>query len=116
MLFTITMTRPVAASLYKQTKVLEQVMQLGWSEGHNVQIETRWSAGDPTIARKNAGELVALAPDVILATGTLGAGVILEATRSVPVVLVIVPDPVGSGFVGSLADPPPLPIISNGLL
>jgi putative ABC transport system substrate-binding protein len=84
---------------------LEALRQLGWSEGHNVQIETRWSAGDPTIARKNAGELVALAPDVILATGTLGAGVTLEATRSVPVVLVIVPDPVGSGFVGSLAEP-----------
>jgi putative ABC transport system substrate-binding protein len=84
---------------------LESLRQLGWSEGHNVRIEARWSAGDLTITRKNAGELVALAPDVILATGTMGAGVMLEATRSVPVVLVIVPDPVGSGFVGSLAEP-----------
>jgi putative ABC transport system substrate-binding protein len=84
---------------------LESLRQLGWSEGHNVRIEARWSAGDPTTTRKNAGELVALAPDVILAVGTMGAGVILEATRSVPVVLVIVPDPVGSGFVGSLAEP-----------
>ena len=84
---------------------LESLRQLGWSEGHNVRIEARWSDGDLTIARKNAGELVALAPDVILAVGTMGAGVILEATRSVPVVLVIVPDPVGSGFVGSLAEP-----------
>jgi putative tryptophan/tyrosine transport system substrate-binding protein len=84
---------------------LEALRQLGWSEGNNVRIEARWSAGDPTITRKNAEELVALAPDVILAVGTMGAGVILEATRSVPVVLVIVPDPVGSGFVGSLAEP-----------
>jgi putative ABC transport system substrate-binding protein len=84
---------------------LEALRQLGWSEGHNVRIETRWSAGDPVIARKDAGELVALAPDVILATATMGAGVILETTRSVPVVLVIVPDPVGSGFVASLAEP-----------
>src|SRR5215470_14565207 len=84
---------------------LEALRQLGWSEGHNVRIETRWSAGDPVITRKNAGELVALAPDVILASGTMGAGVILEATHSVPVVLEVVPDPVGSGFVGSLAEP-----------
>jgi putative ABC transport system substrate-binding protein len=84
---------------------LEALRQLGWSEGHNMRIETRWSAGDPMITRKNAGELVALAPDVILAAGTLGAEVILETTRSVPVVLVVVPDPVGSGFVTSLAEP-----------
>src|SRR4249920_2305391 len=60
---------------------LESLRQLGWSEGHNVRIEARWSAGDPAITRKNAVELVALAPDVILATATMGAGVILEATR-----------------------------------
>src|SRR5262249_6409153 len=84
---------------------LESLRQLGWSEGHSVRIEARWSAGDLTITRKNAGQLVALAPDVILASDTMGAGVILEATRSVPVVLVVVPDPVGSGFVGSLAEP-----------
>ena len=60
---------------------LEALRQLGWSEGHNVRIEARWSAGDPTITRKNAEELVALAPDVILAVGTMGAGVVLEATR-----------------------------------
>src|SRR5262247_1904288 len=59
---------------------LEALRQLGWSEGHNVRIEARWSAGDPAITRKNAGELVALAPDVILASGTMGAGVILESS------------------------------------
>jgi putative ABC transport system substrate-binding protein len=84
---------------------LESLRQLGWSEGHNVRIEARWSAGDPAITRKNAVELVALAPDVILASGSAGLPAILEATRSVPIVFVAVPDPVGSGFVGSLAEP-----------
>jgi putative tryptophan/tyrosine transport system substrate-binding protein len=84
---------------------LESLRQLGWSEGHNVRIEARWSAGDPAITRKNAVELVALAPDVILATGSAGLPAILEATRSVPIVFVVVPDPVGSGFVESLAEP-----------
>jgi ABC-type uncharacterized transport system substrate-binding protein len=84
---------------------LESLRQLGWSEGHNVRIEARWSAGDPAITRKNAVELVALAPDVILASGSAGLPAILEATRSVPIVFVVVPDPVGSGFVGSLAEP-----------
>src|SRR5262245_42477447 len=84
---------------------LESLRQLGWSEGHNVHIEARWSAGDPAITRKHAGELVALAPDVILATGSAGVPAILEATHSVPIVFVIVPDPVGSGFVASLAEP-----------
>jgi ABC-type uncharacterized transport system substrate-binding protein len=84
---------------------LEALRQLGWSEGHNVHIETRWSAGDLAITRKHAGELVALAPDVILASGSAGAAAILQATRSVPVVFVVVPDPVGSGFVESLPEP-----------
>jgi putative tryptophan/tyrosine transport system substrate-binding protein len=84
---------------------LESLRQLGWSEGHNVHIEARWSAGDPAITRKHAGELVALAPDVILAAGAAGLPATLEVTRSVPIVFVVVPDPVGSGFVGSLAEP-----------
>jgi putative tryptophan/tyrosine transport system substrate-binding protein len=84
---------------------LESLRQLGWSEGHNVRIEARWSAGDPAITRKHAAELVALAPEVILAAGSAGLPAILEATRSVPIVFVVVPDPVGSGFVESLAEP-----------
>jgi putative tryptophan/tyrosine transport system substrate-binding protein len=84
---------------------LESLRQLGWSEGHNVHIEARWSAGDPAITRKHAGELVALAPDVILAAGAAGLPATLEVTRSVPIVFVVVPDSVGSGFVGSLAEP-----------
>jgi putative ABC transport system substrate-binding protein len=78
---------------------------LGWTEGGNVQIEARWAAGDVAITRKQAAELAALTPDVILASGSAGAAAILQATRSVPVVFVVVPDPVGSGFVESLAEP-----------
>ena len=84
---------------------LEALRQLGWTEGGNVRIEARWSAGDPAITRKYAAELVALAPDVILATGSSGTAPILQATRSIPVVFVIVPDPVGAGYVESLAQP-----------
>jgi len=84
---------------------LQALRQLGWTEGGNVRIEARWSAGDPAITRKYAAELVALAPDVILATGSTGVAPILQATRSIPVVFVIVPDPVGAGYVESLAEP-----------
>ena len=79
--------------------------ELGWTEGKNVRIEWRWSAGDVASTRKQAAELAALEPDVVLASGSLGAAAILQATRSVPVVFVIVPDPVGAGFVNSLAEP-----------
>jgi ABC-type uncharacterized transport system substrate-binding protein len=84
---------------------LEALRQLGWTDGRNVRIEARWSAGDAAITRKYAAELVTLAPDLILATGGAGTAAMLQATRSVPVVFVIVPDPVGSGFVESLAQP-----------
>src|SRR5262244_4061706 len=84
---------------------LQALRQLGWTEGGNVQIETRWSAGDAAITRKQVAELAALTPDVILAIGSAGVAAILQATRSVPVVFAVVPDPVGSGFVESLAEP-----------
>ena len=84
---------------------LEALRQLGWTDGRNVRIEARWSAGDAAITRKYAAELVALAPDIIVAIGGAGAAAMLQATRSVPIVFVIVPDPVGSGFVESLAQP-----------
>jgi putative ABC transport system substrate-binding protein len=83
---------------------LQTLRQLGWTEGGNVRIEARWSS-DPAITRKYAAELVALAPDVILATGNSGVAPILQATSSIPVVFVIVPDPVGAGYVESLAEP-----------
>jgi putative tryptophan/tyrosine transport system substrate-binding protein len=79
--------------------------QLGWTDGRNVQIEVRWAGGDNVKARKYAEELVALAPDVILATGSTGAESMLKATRTIPIVFVIVPDPVGSGLVERLSRP-----------
>jgi putative tryptophan/tyrosine transport system substrate-binding protein len=83
----------------------QQVLQqLGWTDGRNVRIDYRWGAGSADNARKYAAELVALAPDVILATGPTVEQV-LQATRTVPIVFVIAPDPVGSGFVDSLSRP-----------
>jgi putative tryptophan/tyrosine transport system substrate-binding protein len=84
---------------------LEGLRQLGWTVGRNVEIEYRWSAGIVGDARKAAAELVALGPDVILATGSASLAPLLQATSSVPIVFAIVPDPVGAGFVVSLARP-----------
>ena len=81
------------------------VQQFGWTIGRNVRIDSRWPVGDSERTRRYAAELVALAPDVILATGSAAAAPLLQATRTVPVVFVIVPDPVGAGFVNSLARP-----------
>lgn len=83
----------------------EALEQLGWVDGRNVRIEVRW-ATDTAEIRKHATELVALAPDLIVsATGTATVGPLLEATRAVPIVFVLVIDPVGAGFVSSLARP-----------
>jgi putative ABC transport system substrate-binding protein len=79
--------------------------QLAWTVGRNVQIDYRWGAGDADRIRKFAAELVALAPDVILSTGSPSAAALQQATRTVPIVFVTVVDPVGSGFVDSLARP-----------
>ena len=78
---------------------------MGWSDGRNLQIDYRWGAGDADRMRKYAAELVALAPDVILASGTATVAPLLQATRTVPIVFVQVADPVGAGFVDSLARP-----------
>ena len=80
------------------------LQQLGWTVGRNVQIDYRWGTGDVDRVRRYAKELVALAPDVILVAGT-SIEQLLQATRTVPIVFVIVPDPVGSGFVDSLSRP-----------
>ena len=78
--------------------------QLGWVDGRNVRIDTRWATADDI--RRHAAELAELAPDVILAaTGTLTVAPLLQATRTVPIVFVLVIDPVGAGFVASLARP-----------
>jgi len=81
------------------------LQQLGWSDGRNVRIDRRWAAGDADRTRKYAAELIALAPDVILAPGSFTIGPLLQVSRSVPIVFVHVPDPVGAGFVDSLARP-----------
>jgi putative ABC transport system substrate-binding protein len=84
---------------------LEGLQQLGWTDGRNVQIDYRWGGGNTDDIRKYAAELVALAPDVILVSGTASAGPLLQAARAVPVVFVNLPDPVGAGYVKSLARP-----------
>ena len=84
---------------------LQGLQQLGWTEGRNVRIDTRWSAGNAADIRKYAAELVALAPDVIVTSGAAGVGAMLQTTRTVPIVFAIVPDPVGAGFVNSLSRP-----------
>ena len=84
---------------------LRGLQELGWSDGRNVRIDTRWAAGDADHYRRYAAELVALAPDVILANGGPAMEPLLRATRTVPIVFVSVADPVGTGFVASLARP-----------
>ena len=79
--------------------------RLGWTDGRNVRIDYRLGGGDVANIRKYAAELVALAPDVILAFGTASMQPLLEATRTVPIVFLQVADPVGAGFVNSLAQP-----------
>jgi putative ABC transport system substrate-binding protein len=83
----------------------QALQQLGWTVGRNVRIDHRFAGGDAAIIRRQAEELVALAPDVIVSTGSFSTGQILRATHTVPIVFVIVPDPVGSGFVDSLSQP-----------
>jgi putative ABC transport system substrate-binding protein len=84
---------------------LQALEKLGWIDGRNVQIVYRSPGGDADKTRKYAAELAALAPEVILCTGTAQLGPLLQATRTVPIVFVAVADPVGAGFVNSLARP-----------
>jgi putative tryptophan/tyrosine transport system substrate-binding protein len=100
---------PLAAddpqSQRRVTAFVQGLQELGWTDGRNVHIETRWTAGDADRMRRYAAELVALAPDVILGSGGTVVAALLEATRSVPIVFTLTPDPVGAGFVGSLSRP-----------
>jgi ABC-type uncharacterized transport system substrate-binding protein len=84
---------------------LQALGQLGWIVGRNMRIDTRWASADAAAIRRHAAELGALAPDVILAQGSVTVGPLLQATRTVPIVFPIVADPVGAGFVESLARP-----------
>jgi putative tryptophan/tyrosine transport system substrate-binding protein len=84
---------------------LDELRRLGWSEGRNIRLDVRSGGANAAERRKNAAELVALAPDIILAIGAISVEHLLEVTRSVPIVFAIVADPVGGGYVGSLAQP-----------
>src|SRR5262249_27042613 len=84
---------------------LQGLQQLGWTEGRNVQIDIRWGAADAPSSRRYAAEMVALAPDVILTVASAATAAVQEATRTLPIVFVNVSDPVGAGYVASLARP-----------
>ena len=84
---------------------LQGLQEWGWAIGRNVRIDTRWAVGDTDRLRRYAAELVALAPDVIQATGASGVAASQRATRTIPIVFANVTDPVGAGLVASLARP-----------
>jgi putative tryptophan/tyrosine transport system substrate-binding protein len=87
------------------TAFKQGLQQLGWTEGRNVHIEVRWWGGNDRDRQKYVAELVALAPDVIVVSGSTYLEVLLKSSRAIPIVFVLVPDPVGSGYVESLSRP-----------
>ncbi len=98
-------SRDTPGSKTRYAAFLEGLQQLGWTPGRNVQIEMRYAEGDEAAIRKYAAELVALAPDVFVAGGGASAEAALKISHTIPIVFVITPDPVGSGFVESLSQP-----------
>jgi putative tryptophan/tyrosine transport system substrate-binding protein len=93
-----------AGQSYVQT-FAQELVRLGWSEGRNLQLEMRWNAGEPSLARTYAADLIALHPDVILASSTANLTALIDATRTIPIVFVEVADPLAQGFVSSLEHP-----------
>src|SRR5260370_8506877 len=87
------------------TTFAQALQQMGWTVGQNVRIDYRWGDGKADTMRRNAAELVALAPDVILASSSGAVAPLLQATRTVPIVFTAVGGPVGAGFVDRLAQP-----------
>ena len=83
----------------------EGLQKAGWTEGHNIRIDTRWAAGDTEAIQRLAKELVALQPDLILSPTTPTTAALLQQTRTIPLIFVNVADPIGSGFVASLSRP-----------
>jgi putative ABC transport system substrate-binding protein len=81
------------------------LQEFGWTEGRNLRIDIRWAAGDPERYRRYASELIALGPDVVLASGGSTVAALQQVSRSVPIVFVGVTDPVGFGLVRSFARP-----------
>jgi putative tryptophan/tyrosine transport system substrate-binding protein len=83
----------------------EELAKLGWTEGHNIQIDTRWATGDVELLQRFAKQLVALQPDLILTGSTPATAATRQQTNTIPIVFAMVGDPVGSGFVASLSRP-----------
>jgi putative ABC transport system substrate-binding protein len=81
------------------------LQELGWTDGHNLRIEWRWSGGDVGRIRAHAAEIAELAPELVVANGTANLSAVRQAIRSIPIVFVVVNDPVGQGFISSLAHP-----------
>ena len=96
-------TDPVSRS--QSAALLQGLQQLGWTDGRNIRIDYRWGDGNADDIRKYSAELSSLAPDVMLVAGTAAVGPLLQAAPTVPVVFVNLPDPVGAGYVKSLARP-----------
>src|SRR5262245_58108824 len=102
----VLMNLPENAEAQSRYAVLPHALaELGWTVGRNLQVDIRWGAADADLYRKYAPELVALAPDVILVSGTSALGPMQRATRTVPIVFLNITDPVGGGYVASLARP-----------
>src|SRR5262245_24999861 len=84
---------------------LQGLQEAGWAVGHNVSIDVRWAAADVELMKRTAKELVALQPDLIVTSSTPAAAAMLQATHTIPVVFVLVADPVGTGLIASLPRP-----------
>jgi putative tryptophan/tyrosine transport system substrate-binding protein len=89
----------------RRTAFVQSLRELGWTEGQNIQIDYRWGAGNADVTRKYAAELVTLAPDVTLGIASQAVSALQQASRTIPIIFVLVPDPIGAGFVDSLARP-----------
>src|SRR5271167_2849888 len=94
---------PVAQAMIAEFR--DGLAKLGWTEGSNLRTELRWGAGSADKFKAIARELVSLRPEVILCQGTVATGLLLSESRTIPIVFVNVSDPIGAGFVGSLAHP-----------
>jgi putative tryptophan/tyrosine transport system substrate-binding protein len=99
------LTKEDAEGRARDEAFVQGLHELGWTEAGNLIIDRRWTEGESSRANQYAAELVGLAPDVILTTGSAGLIPLLQVTRVIPIVFTIVPDPVGAGFVESMARP-----------
>jgi putative ABC transport system substrate-binding protein len=101
----IGISRDAPGAQLRYAAFLEKLQQLGWTNGQNVQVEARWSASDAKLMRQYAAELIALAPDVMVTTGSSSAETVVRSSPTVPIVFTVVLDPVGGGLVKSLSRP-----------